>query len=49
MDPELGVHRIQNFAIRSDPDLNLNYSDNRGNYSFCTTTGKAGMTVYPVL
>jgi len=69
---KVGVHRIQNFAIRldpdpyriltldpkrilvtwiwSDPDPNLYYCrQQEKNYSFCTTTGKAGMTVYLIL
>jgi len=33
-----------------DPDPNLDYCrQQEKNYSFCTTTGKAGMTVYRIL
>ena len=37
-------------SLQPDPDPNLDYCrQQEKNCSFCTTTGKAGMTVYPIL
>jgi len=47
-DPD--PNRILVTRIQPDPDPNLHYCrQQEQNYSFCTITGKAGMTVYSVL
>ena len=48
--PDLDPNRILVTWIRPDPDvIQTSITAEEKNYSFCTTTGKAGMTVYPIL